>query len=494
MKDNYYYYMLYKMKYLELKHNESKQKGGGDLPAGIYDLINIDDLRMMRIEKETLKNTLVKMIPDMKLDYLKGYQLIENSGQRNCGIYISESEHTKLIKCTSSDEVLMYLIIMKGIMNKELPANIIPILFDIHKREIEIESYRQNQFYITMSKETGSISDYVFLKYIPEKIREKYPGKEYMVDIYDLMLPRTMNPKGLRLTDFNIPYVLFVETSDEHLPKLERQLIKQVSEDKKKRDFYNLIDLWGMIIKLSPNEPVKKSFLQVRLTLQKDQSSYIQKMNMIGFSKYQLLNGFKENVMALKKYIFLLKEKFGRALGVDKSDYINFVNNELSNDLANKMRGIRYQIFLIDMYLLEVCGLYQDDRKTDNWLVEVSDTSHNHLNKDGLGVEFNKGQYVYVKIGDPETMTIVSKSDDEINKYRIKIGNEYYELGSKLGQYNFSLFGKQMVNDFFVNYLNKYYKIPKKILDIFSQDYNLKNIIRPNPLQTYKLLVEGLIL
>ena len=139
----------------------------------------------------------------------------------------------------------------------------------------------------------------------------------------------------------------------------------------------------------------------------------------------------------------------------------------------------RLQILLIDMYLLEVCNMYQGDRKVDNWLIEVisdKDPNRNHL---GLLFTDNiiNGTRLFVKIGDPEQITFMR--DSEKNQYKTILINDYFNLGSKLGQYSFNLLNTEFISSsFFETYLKEIRGFNDNQLQLLSSKYELKNIIK----------------
>lgn len=109
----------------------------------------------------------IQILPD---GYLKNWKILENDGMRNCGLYTKDK---KLIKCTEIKQELLKTQIMV-----EFLPDLIPRIFGYYKKD--------TMFFIEMEKMMGSISDYIFLYYIPKSMIYST-----MKLIYELMLPHT---------------------------------------------------------------------------------------------------------------------------------------------------------------------------------------------------------------------------------------------------------------------------------------------------------------
>lgn len=490
-----YLYEKYKRKYLKLKSIINIT--GGGLSEAIYNMIDIDELRSNYDTESQIIGKIVTELPIIDEDYLSSYKQISSTGQRNCGIYISENDPSKLIKCTnSSSEILYYLTIQKMVNLGKLPDNIIPKLYNIHKE------YDEKKFYITMSREAGSISDYIFETYIPRKLTEKF-GKG-ILNIYNLMLPRILLDRSLsyQLSNYDIPFLIFINFDEQELEYISKFL--NYFDMKTNKSAYSLAEIANAVYENKMQNISKKindglitiynTFNEVNKYGKKKQFEEL--FDDLKINKYILTeNKLVTEVISLKNKLNNIQNMFSNlSENYNVYDYENFITYYLSKDLENKLRLIRYQIFLIDMYLLEVCGLYQGDRKYDNWLVEISKEPKQHLGikSDQLNTKFDENEYVYVKIGDPEQMRFIKP--EEIDRYKDMIGRHYFELGSKLGQYAFDLFGQKIINDFFFKYFEIYLGIDKSILNILSKDFRLRDLTDVNGRQIYDLLKTGIIL
>jgi len=455
----------------------------------IYETIDIDYYQKnLGVIESDIKKRIIHKIPIIKEEYLLSFRQISSTGEKNYGIYISDNDPSKLIKCiVNDDELLYYLIIQKMIKHNRLPSDIIPKLYSVHRDS------DNKFFYITLEREHRSICDYVFETYIPRKLQKKF-GKR-ILNIYKLMLPRTMTkPNLFRFSDYDIPFVTFLELDDDEL-KIVDELLKKYIENNK-RDMYSLLEISFEIHRLN-NEQISNKFydgLIIIITIFKTMENNRAKprdaiLSEIGISYTTLANNFIQQVRMLKYGINTIKKMFcGSEVKFSYLDYENFIKYELSNDLENKLRSIRYQIYIIDMHMLEVCNLYQTDRKMDNWLVKLVPKPKEHLNikPEQLSTEFDDNECVYIKISDLEGIIYVKPEDIDI--YKNKIGKQYFELGKKLGQYHFDYIGQKMINNFYKEYLQTNIGIDKNIVEILSRDFKLMNLTDIDGKQIYDLL------
>ena len=459
---------------------------GGNIANDLYDMIDINQLRTDRDQVNAVAIAIATRLPPITPDYLQPFRQITTTGQHTCGIYISDTDTNKLIKCTTSaKEILCYLTIQKAINAGKLPINIIPELYAIHR------SIDGKQYYITMGRETGSISDYVFEQYIPRILAREF--EEKVKDIYNLMLPITGKKNSIQFNDMDIFYIPFIEISESDLQKIDTNLKQYAGENKQNN--YSLVELMT-VVSTTVDKPTYKKFTSSLVLIHNikdtwNQLSMHDTLSGIHIDSYTLNNHFISNINKLKKNIKSLTDMFGESEDQNQyKNYIYFIESKLSKDLADKMRSVRYQVFLIDMYLLEECGMYQPDRKADNWLVNASSSPYRHLNiePNQLNTMFDSNplEYLYVKIGDPEQMDFIRQQDIEQTKN--KIGKMYFQLGSKLGQYSFNDIGNKVMTDFFVKYFEETTSIDKSILEILSHDIRLNGLTDINGLQIYDLL------
>lgn len=473
---SYMKYMKYKHKYLEIKNNLI---GGNDIPEDIYDSIDINKLRNDTNYEEYSKiaKIMTDKIPIVNENYLKDYRLISNTGQNNCGIYISDKNLSKLIKCTSRrNEMLVYLTIQKMIKKGKLPSDIIPKLYDIRKK-LDDDNV---SFFITMSRKTGSVSDYIFETYIPKKLKKKFG--ENILKIYNVMLPRTIDEGFSALSNFDIPLIAFIEFNDDELLYVS-ELLKKFNYKNNKNEYslleliYAIYDDKNNVLSNKLNTALKSIILTFNELYKNNKKSEKEYLSEIKINSWRINDDWPIYIKDFKNKLETIKKIFGNIEDISNYlEYDKFIKTELSNDLRNKLVTVREQIFYIDELLLQVCGLYQPDRKIDNWLVEVSSTPKKHFNVKSENAKFDENEYVYVKIGDPEQMIFVKP--EEIGEYTIKIEKNYFELGSKLGQYPFEYLGQKKISgDFFKVFLQNTLHINKNIIEILSNDFRLINLI-----------------
>ena len=493
------------------------QPVGDSVPYVVYNHIDINQISHMTGDQQNaLTDSLVAQLPVLPSDYLSRYRKIATSGQRNCGIYVSDADPTRLVKCTgNSQEVLAFLMIQKNIRDGKLPADIIPQLYSIYRAP---DSSRK--FFIAMSRETGSISDYVFDTYVPSRIRQQFPlAEQAMTDIYQTMLPRTGggSQDSISLQDWDVPALLFLFLDAQELEVVQNTLLKQEVPAAGGHTGGTLWDAVAIISASAGPTIVEKVLRGSGQLLHALRAEYTNKQK----TSHDMLNGIQlprawveqlaQNTKSAHDSIDQLVAKFSSVKPggtVNYFAYLNFITGDLSRDLERRLRKVRYQVFLTDMYLLEVCRLYQADRKMDNWLVRALPTDMSHLGKDHVAAEFqivsagggNRGEepsallttFLYVKVGDPEQTEVVADAD--VDRYKDMIGRQYFVLGTKQGQYPFDVVGQKCINTVFANYLSVAHGIDKQILQILASDFTLTHLTDVDGRQAYNLLKEGTVL
>ena len=177
--DFYNKYIKYKTKYLNLKQLDGNLKQlGGNLKqlGGAYTV-------------ENYRNN----------SFLNGYSKKINSGQHNCGIYIS-SDEKYIIKCERSINESLHGPLQQ--INDTYPAyKIFPEIYQFYKFE--------DNFYCKMDKLDGDVTQ-LLCERLPQLILDTLPDtfnltqsdKEMYYKLFQHCIPKT-NP---HLTDFNIGY------------------------------------------------------------------------------------------------------------------------------------------------------------------------------------------------------------------------------------------------------------------------------------------------
>jgi hypothetical protein len=308
MQENYFIkYMKYRAKYLELKKNFN-QKGGAIFQAND--------------------------------NFLSNYTKIPNSGQQNCGIYLS-NDNRKIIKCGGSYSSKLQEMLEN--INKNYPNyKIFPKIYNVYEYD--------NNNYIEMEKFEGDLTQYLY-EVLPQNILLQmdnltYDEKQFYYILFNDSIPKTMNGKSFNIYDYDKMINYLYHHQDE---------IDQVTIIKKSgQEYYN----------------------NIKINKYTDYKNIIDNINKIN---ELLLNPYFANYnIFIKKY-----EKF---LEIYQEQFNNI------------MPTIEQQIYRLKLLLINI-GLDYIDDKLDNYAFNYSDNNE-HLGIVWSNNKLINGKYLNISILD----------------------------------------------------------------------------------------------
>jgi len=173
-----------------------------------------------------------EQIDATSLNFLIDWKKVSNSGQFNCGIYISDKYSDKIIKCEDKINIPNNVIDLNKILEGK-GLHVFPKIYKIYKHE--------GKMYTEMEKFSGDLSDFLY-KHIARTVLDSMKLDESISNdiwlIYRGMIPRTgandenfnSNPNKLQtLQNSQLTKPIY----DQFITKLKSQLITIMPEIKK---------------------------------------------------------------------------------------------------------------------------------------------------------------------------------------------------------------------------------------------------------------------
>lgn len=329
--------------------------------------------------------------------FLNNYREIPNSGQKNCGIFISDIYKDKLIKCGSYLHTIEPVLKLQQSHPKYYNLNIFPKLYQYYKY--------QDKNYIEMERLDGDTTELLY-EILPRKILDNMPiSKEEQDNIYDfyfLFVPNTMNSK--------IPYyddlILYFLNNPNGYPDIIEDYIKMVNES------YDSI-------KITDSNDIEYEFsnqFKYHSSLQEDET----------IRKYV----YDSQVKSFDVLSFL-----GKIKPFEKSNYFKFLEI-FEPQFKLLFNFIRKQIIMLELILISI-GFNYIDIKLDNFGFKLSEELKPHL---GILWEEGKeifGVYIYIYIIDWDSGLF--PFDDSYNENPLKNFIKSFNNFSKYGQHGHTI-------------------------------------------------------
>lgn len=347
-------------------------------------------------------------------NFLEGYNEINNSGQHNCGIYIS-LDNKKIIKCKCDPNEKLDFII-----EKYPDYKIFPKVFNyyLYKKDDE------KTFYCKMEKFEGDVTELLY-ELLPQQILNKMVEEQIITEndknnyynIFFLLIPKTIGKKQLN--------VIKITPLDKYL--------------------YNHPEEISLV-----EEIAKKNY----------ENQYIRNDNMIQkYKDYTIryINDSSKTYHSLKEIVSLFKD-----IDFNYDKYEEFIRRykKIFNEIIT---SIRKQIIRLEILLL-IIGLEYSDFKLDNFAFTLSSNNYSHL-----GIIWNNNnfdnKYFFIHIIDPDS-GLFKLSKQHINYY-LKRFNP-----TKYGQYEYNIIQDKILYNYDENFLN----LSEDVIKLLTKSNNLDKL------------------
>ncbi len=353
-------YLKYKNKYLQLKKLIKYNQIGG------FDTIISDNS-----------------------DFLQDFTQVQQFGQMNCGIYISE-DNTKIMKCSNSETCISEdkAIKLESIKTHYPTYKIFPDIYNCY--------LYNRKSYIIMEKFDGDITKLLF-ELLPINILEKMVSDgiispEHMQKYYELfhlLFPKTSETGTFNYTQVDcIPIIKYLYSNKGEIPEVEKLADQN----------YNIYRTNG--------------YRDVGLNQYKG----------MDIGKYGYYLG--EQIKTIDFFSGYFADEI-----INYEKYMEFIN-EFVGQFNILFEQIKKQIFRIKILLAKIGLAYTDD-KTDNYVYMLADSNHTHL-----GINWNSNiifgdKYFFVSVIDWDSG--LSNFDEYRKRNLISDFNNYNP--TKYGQY-----------------------------------------------------------
>jgi hypothetical protein len=384
----------------------------------------MDDLYFSKYKKYKLKylSLLKKKFKVLQMDndnFLNNYRKIPNSGQQNCGIYLSDDD-TKIIKCENHElsvEIQEHLYqIIKSYPNYK----IFPQIYNIYNFQRE----RERETYTEMEKFQGDLTQFLY-EILPKKVLSKMTNlteddRDFYYRLFNLSIPNKISGNNLyRISDEKHNEMLIYLY---YYPAEVDTVVNIIAERKRNNN----------------NEDYLYKDIKVNMT-----TDYIREL--------ELLN----NTIRFFKNPIFLDDNFIRK-------YEDFIK-KYETDYNSLLLTIEQQVYRI-ILLLNNIGLTFRDYKLDNFAFTYGNTN-NHL-----GIKWSNnylGDNLYLNIS-------LLDWGSGLSIYDLK-------LPSTLN--NFTKYGQTFItslkrNMLFIGYeiYNKsknIFELDQKLVEYYEKEYNL---------------------